>query len=131
MCSICRIYNSVLASIMTYHPISNKSNTAGATIGAPEFISSCFSGVLVSHCLVFCVVFCRSLFVLFHLAIVLCCLSFDLQLLITTFHFKLDNECNRQTPVVQEFFISFITSMYSALLIYEKMGTNKQSLTFL
>jgi hypothetical protein len=39
----------------------------------PEHLSSppVFSGVRVAHSLVFCVVFCRSVFVLFHLVIAL------------------------------------------------------------
>jgi hypothetical protein len=50
--------------------------------GAPAFISG-FSGVRVTRSLVFCVVFCRSLFVLLSFFFwSLCCLSFfDLRLL--------------------------------------------------
>jgi hypothetical protein len=62
------------------------------TSESPEF-TSVFSGVRVTRSLVLCV-FCRSLFILFLLAIVLsvllsfffwplCCLSFDLRILIT------------------------------------------------
>jgi hypothetical protein len=43
--------------------------------GAPEFIS-CFRGVRVARSLVFCVVFCSSLFFPFHLVIVLSGLRF-------------------------------------------------------
>ena len=54
---------------MTYHVVCNKSNAAGATCGgsttypsgAPEF-TQIFSGVHVAQSLVFCVLFCRSLF---------------------------------------------------------------------
>ena len=85
------------------------SNTTGTTSGTVTGYSSgalectmVFSGVLVPRSFVFCVVFCTSLFVLFLLTIMLfvlwltasdypfgifwllCCLSFDLHLLITT-----------------------------------------------
>ena len=58
--------------------ISNYSNTTDAISwagtafpsGAPEF-NPCFSGVRATWSLVLCVIFCRSLFVLFRLAIVL------------------------------------------------------------
>jgi len=73
----------VLYSFMTYQRICTKSNTTGATLGAgidypsgaPEF-TLVFSGVRVAWFLVFCVMFCRSLFVLFHLAIVFPVLRF-------------------------------------------------------
>ena len=61
----------VLSSLMTVNPS-----------GAPEFIPG-FSGVRVAQSLVFCVMYCRSLFVLFLLAIVLSVLFFYLRLLIT------------------------------------------------
>ena len=54
----------------------------------PEKMSSppVFSGVRVARSLVFCVVFCRSLFVLLPFFIwPLRCLSFDLRILITPF----------------------------------------------
>jgi hypothetical protein len=54
---------------MTYHRVCNKSNTTGVTCGAgtgyPSGIPDSIPGfirVLVSRSLVFCVVFCRSLF---------------------------------------------------------------------
>jgi hypothetical protein len=55
---------------MTYHQVCNKSNTTGATTGvgttypsgAPEFTSGFRWGTCCSI-LVFCVMFCRSLFV--------------------------------------------------------------------
>jgi hypothetical protein len=63
---------------MTYHRMCNKSNTPGTTHEAelptlPKHLSSppVFSGVRFDQSYVFCVVFCRSLFVLFLLAIVL------------------------------------------------------------
>ena len=66
-----------IRSFMTDHRVCNKSSTTGATCGAgtaspsgpPEFTHGFFGGVRVAGYLVFCVVFCRSLFVL--LAIVL------------------------------------------------------------
>ena len=107
-CSVCRNHIPVLCSVMTYQQVCNKSKTMGATCGAgtaypygwPEF-TPVVSGVRFVRSLVFCVLFCRSLFVLFLLAIVLsmlwfmasdypfgifwplCCLCFDLWLLIT------------------------------------------------
>ena len=65
-------------SWLIYNRVFNKSNTTGVTCGwgspypsgAPEFTPA-FSGVRVTRSLVFCVVFCRSLFVLFLLTIVL------------------------------------------------------------
>ena len=65
------ISSVVLSSLMTV----NRSE-------APEFIPG-FSGVRVAQSLVFCVMYCRSLFVLFLLAIVLSVLFFYLRLLIT------------------------------------------------
>ena len=50
--------------------------------GAPAFIRG-FSGVRVAQSLVFCVMFCRSFFVLLSFSVwPLCCLSFDLGFLI-------------------------------------------------
>ena len=60
---------------MTYHCVCSWSSTTGATGGAPKFIPS-FNGVRVVRSLVFCVMFCRSLFVLFSLTIVLSVLQF-------------------------------------------------------
>jgi len=61
--------------------------TSGAGITLPEHMSSLphFSGVRVARSLAICVVFCRSLFVLFSFFFwPLCCLFFfDLQILIT------------------------------------------------
>jgi hypothetical protein len=58
---------------MTNHRVCNKSNTTGAICGggtdnpsgASEFILG-FSRIRVTRSLVFCVVFCRSLFVIYH-----------------------------------------------------------------
>jgi hypothetical protein len=78
ICSICRNRNLVLSSLITYHWICNKSNTTSATCGAGtaypspahEFTPD-LSGVRDAGSLNLCVVLCRSLFVLFLLAIVL------------------------------------------------------------
>ena len=78
ICSICRNHNLVLSSLITYHWICNKSNTTGAACGAGtaypspthEFTPD-LSRVRDAGSLNLCVVLCRSLFVLFLLAIVL------------------------------------------------------------
>ena len=85
--------NPVLSSFMSYHRVCNKSNTMGVTRGAgtaylsgvPEFTPG-FSGLRVTRSLLFCVMFCGSLFVfLSFLFWPLCCLSFfDLRILITS-----------------------------------------------
>ena len=69
---------------MTYHWVCHWRNTTGAASGAPEFIPV-FNEVRVTRSLVSCVcLFCRSLFVLsFIYSWLLCCLSFDLPILIT------------------------------------------------
>ena len=84
---------TVLSSFMTYDRVCNQGNTTGVTSGArtaypseaPEFTPG-FSGVRVARSLVFCVVFCRSLFVLLSFFFwPLCFLSFfDLRILITS-----------------------------------------------
>ena len=78
LCSTCHKHFPVLSSFMTYHRVCNESNTKVATSGtstsypsgAPEF-TPVSSEVHVARSLVFCVVFCGSLFDLFPLAIVL------------------------------------------------------------
>ena len=71
--------SSRMACYVTYHWLYYKSNT---TYRTPEFTSR-FSGVCVTRSLVFCVVFCRWLFVLLSFFFwPLCCLSFfDLRLI--------------------------------------------------
>jgi len=73
ICSICRNHNLVLFSFMTYHQVNNKSITTGATCGAgtayPSSSPPVFILVRVTPSLVFCLMFCRSLFVLFLLVI--------------------------------------------------------------
>ena len=67
ICFICHNHNPVLPSLMTYHRVCYKSNMTVATCGAgtanPSRAPLVFSGVRVVWSLVFCVVFCRSLFV--------------------------------------------------------------------
>ena len=83
--SVCRNHNLVLSSLTTYYWVCNKSTTTGATrcvvtaytSGAPEFTG--FSGAYVARSLVFCVLFCSSLFSPFFLFVCsLCCLFFEL-----------------------------------------------------
>jgi len=71
-----RNHNSVLSPFVTYHRVCNKSNMTvphveQELLTIPEHPSShpVFNGVRVAWSLVFCVMFCRSLFVLFLLAI--------------------------------------------------------------
>ena len=69
---ICHNHNLALSSFMTYHRVCNKSNTTGATseggtayhYRAPKFTPPpIFSGARVARSLVFCVMFCKSLFI--------------------------------------------------------------------
>ena len=67
ICSVCRNHSPVLSSLMTYHWVCNKMGTtcgAGTAYpsGAPE-LTLCFSGSRAARSLVFCIIFCRSLFV--------------------------------------------------------------------
>jgi len=81
MCSLCRTHSRVLSSFMNYHRFCNKSNTMGATCGTGTAYSSgeraftpAFIGVRVARSFIFCVVFCRLLFILlffFHCIVVL------------------------------------------------------------
>jgi hypothetical protein len=75
LCSICRNHNSVLSSCMTYHWVCKKSNTwvshvEQELLTLPKHPSSLplFGRVCVAQSLVFCVVFCRLLFVHFLLS---------------------------------------------------------------
>ena len=85
----CRKHFTVLSSFITVivtrvtQRVSHVEQEVPHPSGAPEFTTG-FSGVLVMQSLVFCVVFCRSLFVLLPPLIwPLCFLSFDLRILIT------------------------------------------------
>ena len=67
--TIIRMLMSIKLSCMTYHRIGDNSNTTGAHIEIltlPEHLSSPsdFSRVRVARSLMFCVMFCRSLFIL-------------------------------------------------------------------
>jgi hypothetical protein len=74
-----RCDNPVLSSFTTYHRVCNMTNIMGATNGAvlnclpfrTHELTPSFSGFRVAQSLVFCVVFCISLFVLFLLVIAL------------------------------------------------------------
>ena len=83
ICSTCCIHLPVLSSFRTCHRVCYQSNTTDATSGSgtatfPKHLNSLpmFSGVRVTRFLVLCVMLCRSLFVLFLLAIVLSVLRF-------------------------------------------------------
>jgi hypothetical protein len=70
ICSVCRNRNLALSPFITHHLVCEKSNTMGATCGAgtayPYLSSpSVISRVRVARSLIFCEMFCRSLFVLF------------------------------------------------------------------
>ena len=127
LCSKCsRIYSfcsnnyAVFSSFMTYH-VCNKSNTTGAICGAgivthTEHLSSTsvFDGVHVAQSLFFCVIFCRSVFVLFFWP--LCCLSFfDLRLLITPLVSSFFSNNNLK---FKQFKITKSNSMNNAKLYY-------------
>jgi hypothetical protein len=81
ICSVCRKYTPVISLFLTYDRVCNRRNTTGTAWGAEtayhsgahEFTPG-LSGVRDS--LVFCVVFYRSLHVLFLLAIVLSVIRF-------------------------------------------------------
>ena len=85
---LCKLWLNRMVS-STVHRVCNKRNMAVVTsgvataypAGAPAF-PLVFSGVRVAQFVVFCVVFCRSLFVLFLLTICIV-LFFDLRLQIT------------------------------------------------
>jgi hypothetical protein len=66
-------HNPVLSSFMAYNGVCNKSNTMGATSGTGTvYLSGAHEGdSCCSRSLVFCVVFCRSLFVFFLLTLLL------------------------------------------------------------
>ena len=69
----CCNHNPVISSLMIYHRICNNSIMMGLHVehhlhilpGECEFTLA-FNGVHVARCLVFCVMFCRPLFVLGH-----------------------------------------------------------------
>jgi hypothetical protein len=69
----------VLSSFMAYHRVFNNNSSMGATGGELPV----FRVVRVARSLIFCVVFCRSSFIVFLLTIVHCLSFFDLRFLIT------------------------------------------------
>ena len=79
-CSVCRNHNSVLSSFMTYHRVySTTSAVCGAGTSYPKVVpvfTHGIRGVSVERTLVFCTIFCRSLFVLSHLDIELIVVRF-------------------------------------------------------
>jgi hypothetical protein len=89
-CFVFRNHNPVLCSFITYHRICIKSNPRGTTSiagiayhsGAPEFTPIFRGARAIVQSLDFCVVFSRSLFVLFLLVIVWS-IFFDFRLPIT------------------------------------------------
>ena len=91
VCSTCRKHFPVICSFMTCHCIVPRLTQRVPLVAQelptlPEHLSSSpvFSGVRVTRSLVLCVMFCRSLFVLSSFYFwPLCCLSFDLRILIT------------------------------------------------
>ena len=87
--SVCRSPNPVrISSFLIFHRVFNKSKT---TSGAEPFYRStwahlCFCGVHIAQSLVFCVMFCRSLFVVFVLYMwPLYCMSFYLPFFVNLF----------------------------------------------
>jgi hypothetical protein len=96
MCSVCRNHNPVLFSFMSYYLVCNKSNTTGSTCEQelktlPEHLHSLpvIRGIHVAQSLVFCVMFCRLLFILVSLFLSFCCLSFiDYYFWLTLLHFQ-------------------------------------------
>ena len=73
LCSVCPNHNPVLSSCMTYHWMCHKSNTRVSHVeqelitlpNHPSSLPPLFGRVCVAQSLVFCVVFCRPLFVHF------------------------------------------------------------------
>ena len=92
--------------------VSFNSSTTGATCGAEtaspceahEFTPVC-SGVRVSRFSVFCIMFCRSLFVLFLFGGSLYCLSYDLFIWLPLWY-------------LQTYFLDFCFKFYSSSLIF-------------
>jgi hypothetical protein len=84
-CSVCRNHKPILSSFMTYHLVCKMSNTTDVTCGAGTSYTSGtpglapgFNGIRVGRLLVFCVMYCRSLFVLLSFFFwSLYCLSFS------------------------------------------------------
>jgi hypothetical protein len=95
MCSVCRNHNPVLSSFMSYHRVYNKSNTAGSTCEQelktlPEHLNSLpvFRGVHVAQSFVFCVMFCRLLFILLSFFVILLSVLLYCDFWLTLLHFQ-------------------------------------------
>ena len=72
LCSLCSNYKPTFSTFMIHHRNFDNSNTTGTTSRAgtpslPDHPSAppVLNGVRAAQCLVFCVVFCRSLFIFF------------------------------------------------------------------
>ena len=126
--SVCRNHNPIISSFMTYHRVCNKSNKTGATHWAGTAYPSAhpsspiFSGVRFAQSLVFCVMLCRSLFILLSFFVFsLYCMSFDLRLLITLlvssiYVFWLPLWCLRFTPSDNPFGILDLRLLITTLI---------------
>ena len=73
ICSVCRNHNPVLSIFLTYHRVSSKGTTTGATCETETFslsdeLTPGFKWVRIAWSVVFCGMFCRSLFISFLLA---------------------------------------------------------------
>jgi hypothetical protein len=96
MCSVCRNHNPVLSSFMSYHRVCSKSKTTGSTFEQelktlPKHLNSLpvFRGVHVAQSLVFCVMFCRLLFILLSFfSVILLSVLLWLRFLINPFAFS-------------------------------------------
>jgi hypothetical protein len=104
ICSVCRNHNAIIFTFKISHRVCYKSNTTGTTCGAgiaypsgaPEYTSDLYSEVRVARSLVFYIMFCKSLFVLFLFAIVL---FVCLRVTISDYHFGIINifsSCNNK-----------------------------------
>jgi hypothetical protein len=92
ICSACRNQAPIFSSFMIYHQVCNKCNTTTVTCGAgtvylpgaPEF-TPVFSGFRVDQSLIYSVLLCMLMFVLFRLTI-----TFSVLLGFTFFDFPFD-----------------------------------------
>lgn len=101
ICYNCHNYNPVLSSLMTCHRMCNKSTTTAPHVEQELTMISplVFNGVCVSRALVFCVIVCRSLFVV--LSFFLLPLWLDLRFLITLISSKFSNYHQSFIPFFQ------------------------------
>ena len=140
ICSTCRKHLTLLSSFMTYHRRCNQINTTSPTSGAgpaypsgaPEICTPDFQWGSCYSIFSFMCMFCRSLFVLLSFFFwPLCCLSFDLRILITPlvssnsfYHFFLFDEfptpCTPKKPRCSFFESYFMLNMKRLLSIDDK-----------